>query len=111
MKVALKEKNIHIGRKLIKKAYEVLGIQAIYTKKKTTKINKLDYKYPYLLNEFKNEKNQVCSSDITYIRVKRGYVYLAVIIDWHTKKILSYKLSNTMDAKGRSIDNIVVERF
>ena len=127
----------------------------------------MDYKYPYLLNEFKNEKNQIVintpnkiwSGDITYIRLEKGYAYLSVIIDWHTKKILSWKLSNTMDvrlttdvlkdalnkypkpeifnsdqgsqytskehieilkqnnisismdAKGRSIDNIVVERF
>jgi len=167
MKVALKQKSIHIGRKLIKRAYEVLGIEALYPKKKTTKTNNLDYKYPYLLNEFKNEDNQIVidtpnkvwSGDITYIRLERGYAYLSVIIDWHTKKILSWKLSNTMDvrlttdvlkdalnkypkpeifnsdqgsqytakehieilkdnnisismdAKGRSIDNIVVERF
>jgi len=167
MRIALKEKNIHIGRKLIKRAYEVLGIEALYPKKKTTKANSLDYKYPYLLNEFKNEKNQIVintpnkvwSGDITYIRLEKGYAYLSVIIDWHTKKILSWKLSNTMDvrlttdvlkdalnkypkpeifnsdqgsqytakehieilkhnnisismdAKGRSIDNIVVERF
>jgi len=167
MKVALKEKNIFIGRKLIKKAYETLRIEALYPKKKTTKANSLDYKYSYLLNEFKNENNQVIintpnkvwSGDITYIRLEKGYAYLSVIIDWHTKKILSWKLSNTMDvnlttsvlkealekypkprifnsdqgsqytakehidilkqesisismdAKGRSIDNIIVERF
>jgi len=167
MRVALKEEGIYVGRKLIKKAYEILGIEAIYPKKKTTKANSFNYKYPYLLNEFKNEKNQVViettnkvwSGDITYIRLEKGYAYLAVIIDWHTKKILSWKLSNTMDvklttdvlrkalnkypkpkifnsdqgsqytakehieilkqnnisismdAKGRSIDNIAVERF
>ena len=168
MKIALEKDNIFIDRKLIKRAYKILGIEALYPKKKTTtKANNLDYKYPYLLNEFKNKNNQVIinipnqvwSGDITYIRLKKGYVYLAVIIDWHTKKILSWKLSNTMDvnlttsvlkqallkyptpnifnsdqgsqytakehiailkqnnisismdAKGRSIDNIVVERF
>ena len=107
MKVALKEKGIHIGRKLIKRAYEVLGIEALYPKKKTTRANSLDYKYPYLLNEFKNENNQVVidtpnkvwSGDITYIRLEKGYAYLSVIIDWHTKKILSWKLSNTMDVR------------
>jgi len=144
-----------------------MGIKAIYPKVKTTKANKEHNKYPYLLNEFKNNKgqveitapNQVWSSDITYIRLENGYAYLAAIIDWHTKKILSWKLSNTMDvnlttsvlktalelypkpeifnsdqgsqytakehieilkqnnisismdAKGRSIDNIVIERF
>ena len=70
-----------------------------------SKANKEHHKYPYLLNEFKNNKgqveitapNQVWSSDITYIRLENGYAYLAAIIDWHTKKILSWKLSNTMD--------------
>ena len=65
------------------------------------------YKYPYLLDEFKNEDNQIVidtpnkvySGDITYIRLEKGYTYLSVIIDWHTKKILSWKLSNTMDVR------------
>ena len=156
-----------VGRKLIKTAFAFMGIRALYPKVKTTKANKEHYKYPYLLNEFKNEDgqvvvikaNQVWSSDITYIRLENGYAYLAAIIDWHTKKIIAYKLSNTMDttlttgvlkealalypkpeifnsdqesqytakehieilqqnnisismdAKGRSIDNIVIERF
>ena len=156
-----------VGRKLVKKAFEFMGIQALYPKVKTTKANKEHFKYPYLLNEFKNEDgqviitqpNQVWSSDITYIKLENGYAYLAAIIDWHTKKIIAYKLSNTMDttlttgvlkealalhpkpeifnsdqgsqytakehieilqknsisismdAKGRSIDNIAIERF
>ena len=156
-----------VGRKLIKSAFEFMGIQAMYPKMKTTKANKEHKKYPYLLNEFKNDKgqvkietpNQVWSADITYIRLEKGYAYLAAIIDWCTKKVLSWKLSNTMDvhlttsvlkdallrypkpqifnsdqgsqytakehieilkqqdisismdAKGRSIDNIVIERF
>jgi len=156
-----------VGRKLVKKAFEYMGIRALYPKVKTTKANKEHFKYPYLLNEFKNEDgqviitkpNQVWSSDITYIRLENGYAYLAAIIDWHTKKIIAYKLSNTMDttlttsvlkealalhpkpdifnsdqgsqytakehieilqkhnisismdAKGRSIDNIAIERF
>ena len=94
-----------VGRKLVKKAFEFMGIKAYYPKVKTTQANKEHFKYPYLLDEFKNESgqvviskaNQVWSSDITYIRVKNGYAYLAAIIDWHTKKILAWKLSNTMD--------------
>ena len=156
-----------VGRKLVKKAFEFMGIQALYPKMKTTKANKNHYKYPYLLNQFKNQdgqvsitqSNKVWSSDITYIKLEKGYAYLAAIIDWHTKKIIAWKLSNTMDitlttsvlkealalypkpeiyntdqgsqytakehieilqqndisismdAKGRSIDNIAIERF
>ena len=62
-------------------------------------------KYPYLLKAFKNDNNQVIidtpnqvwSTDITYIKLEKGFAYLAAIIDWNTKKILSWKLSNTMD--------------
>ena len=163
----LKRLGFNVGRKLIKSAMEFMGIKALYPKKKTTSINKQHKKYPYLLNVFKNELNQVViekpnkvwSADITYIRLEHGYAYLAAIIDWHSKKILSWKLSNTMDthlttsvlnealfkytkpdifnsdqgvqytakehikilsdnsinismdAKGRSIDNIAIERF
>ena len=94
-----------VGRKLIKSAMEFMGIKALYPKKKTTIINKQHKKYPYLLNAFKNESNQVVideankvwSADITYIRLEHGYAYLAAIIDWYSKKILAWKLSNTMD--------------
>ena len=72
---------------------------------KTTIVNKEHKKYPYLLNKFKNSDNQVVidipnkvwSGDITYIKLEKGFAYLCAIIDWHTKKILSWKLSNTMD--------------
>ncbi len=71
----------------------------------TTISNKEHYKYEYLLKEFRNyagqvvieKTNQVWSTDITYIKLEKGFVYLAAIIDWHSKKILSWKLSNTMD--------------
>ena len=94
-----------IGKKFVKKAMKYMGIEALYPKPKTTTANKEHYKYPYLLKEFRNyagqvviEKvNQVWSTDITYIKLEKGFVYLAAIIDWHSKKILSWKLSNTMD--------------
>ncbi len=94
-----------IGKKFVKKAMKYIGIEAIYPKPKTTAANKEHYKYEYLLKEFRNyagqviiEKvNQVWSTDITYIKLEKGFVYLAAIIDWHSKKILSWKLSNTMD--------------
>lgn len=66
----------------------------MYPKRKTTTINKQHKKYPYLLNAFKNESNQVVideankvwSADITYIRLEHGYAYLAAIIYWYSKK-------------------------
>ena len=67
----------------------------------------LEFASGSLLKEFKNDKNQVVidtpnkvwATDITYIKLEKGFVYLAAIIDWNTKKILSWKLSNTMDVK------------
>jgi putative transposase len=95
----------NVGKKLIKKAMKYMGIEALYPKPKTTTANKEHTKYPYLLKDFRNDAgqvvidraNKVWSTDITYIKLEKGFVYLAAIIDWHSKKILSWKLSNTMD--------------
>ena len=102
---ALQNMGINIGRKLVRSAMRYMGIEALYPKPKTTIANREHYKYKYLLKQFKNDKNQVIiekpnqvwSTDITYIKLEKGFVYLAAIIDWNTKKILSWKLSNTMD--------------
>jgi len=94
-----------IGRKRVSSAMKKMAITALYPKPKTTVANKEHKKYPYLLKQFKNDKNQVIidepnqvwSTDITYIKLDKGFVYLAAVIDWSTKKILSWKLSNMMD--------------
>jgi putative transposase len=101
----LQNDGYNIGKKLVKKAMKYMGIEALYPKPKTTTANKEHYKYPYLLKDFRNDAgqviidraNKVWSTDITYIKLEKGFVYLAAIIDWHSKKILSWKLSNTMD--------------
>ena len=95
----------NVGKKLVKKAMRYMGIEALYPKPKTTTANKEHTKYPYLLKDFRNDAgqvvidraNKVWSTDITYIKLEKGFVYLAAIIDWYSKKILSWKLSNTMD--------------
>ena len=94
-----------VGKKFVKKAMKYMGIEALYPKPKTTTANKEHCKYPYLLKDFRNyagqvvieKTNKVWSTDITYIKLEKGFVYLAAIIDWHSKKILSWRLSNTMD--------------
>ncbi|MCK5855196.1 MAG: IS3 family transposase, partial [Sulfurovaceae bacterium] len=101
----LQRDGFNVGKKLVRKAMRYMGIEALYPKPKTTNANKEHYKYPYLLKAFRNddgqviidETNKVWSTDITYIKLETGFVYLAAIIDWHSKKILSWKLSNTMD--------------
>ena len=104
---ALENEGYWVGRKFIKSAMEYMGIRDLYPKHKTTQAYKEHYKYKYLLKEFKNDNNQVIidtpnkvwATDITYIKLEKGFVYLAAVIDWNTKKILSWKLSNTMDVK------------
>ena len=104
---ALENEGYWVGRKLVKSAMEYMGIRALYPKHKTTQAYKEHYKYKYLLKEFKNDNNQVIidtpnkvwATDITYIKLEKGFVYLAAVIDWNSKKILSWKVSNTMDVK------------
>jgi putative transposase len=75
-----------------------LGISAIYAKPNTS-IPRAEHKvYPYLLKEIEiNKPNQVWCADITYIRVKGGFMYLVAVMDWHSRYVLSWELSNTMD--------------
>ena len=107
MVIALKEEGFYVDRKIVKKSFDYLGIQTLYPKPKTTVSNRLDYKYPYFLDKFKdnnglvkiNKPNIVWSGDITYIKLKNGFAYLYIIIDWHIKKIIGWKLFNSIDAE------------
>lgn len=168
----LLEDGYNIGKDRVLKYMQFMGIQAIYpTRKRLTSIGNPEHKiYEYLLKGYWTRTgrtkqiyvptpNEVWSGDITYIRTNGGFMYLAAVIDWHTKAILAYKISNSMDAtlatdvlkealakypkpkifnsdqgsqytsyehtqtlkqhdiqismngRGRSIDNIVIERF
>ncbi len=81
-----------------------LGLKAILAVKQvtTTVANKQHQKYSYKLRGLNiSHANQVWSTDITYIKVKGGMVYLAAVIDWHSKAVLSHKISNTMDCALR----------
>ena len=94
------ENGFKVGVNQVAKLMKALGLKVIYpTKKiKTTLANLAHKKYPYLLRDMDiNKPNQVWSTDITYIRVNGGFVYLAAVIDWYSKAILSHKISNTMD--------------
>jgi len=169
----LLEDGCNIGNNRVLKYMRILGIQALYPhKKKVTSISNSEHLvYSYLLKPYwyktgqktkavkVDTPNEIWSGDITYIRMNGGFMYLAAVIDWNTRAILSYKLSNSMDAtlatdvlkmalakypapkifnsdqgsqytshehtrilkehdikismngKGRSIDNIIIERF
>jgi len=164
------EDGYRVGVNKVARLMNNMGLEAIHPKKKRQSFDKgtpESDKYPYLLSAYHNDKkqvvvhtpNEVWSADITYIPIKGGHMYLAAIIDWHSKAILSYKISTTMDTtlvtdvlkdaidnhgtpkilnsdqgsqyrshehirilndkgiqismngKGRSIDNVAIERF
>ena len=97
----LLEFGVKIGANRVRKYMKELGLKVIYptAKVKTTIAHPAHKKYPYLLRNLKIIRaNQVWSTDITYLKVPGGFVYLAAVIDWYSKKILSYKISNTMDS-------------
>ena len=86
------------SEKKVRKAMETLNIKAIYPEPNLSLPNNEHKKYPYLLNDITlRYPNQVWASDITYIKHKGSFMYLSAIIDLYSRKILSWKLSNTMD--------------
>ena len=163
IKYALRERyGIEAGRDLIRGLMRTMGIYAIYTEPHLSIPDVQHKKFPYLLRGVKvTHVNQVWSTDITYIRLKNGFVYLTAIIDWYSRRILAWRLSNSlssdfcvdvlldavgkygwpevfntdqgcqytserftklfdgegctarlsMDGKGRSLDNVYIERF
>jgi putative transposase len=75
-----------------------LGLQAIYPKPNTSRPDKSHEKYPYLLKDYPIVRpGQVYSMDITYVRLDGGFAYLCAVIDWHSRYVLSWRLSNTLD--------------
>ena len=75
-----------------------MGIAAIYPKPRTSIPNKQHRKYPYLMKDMEvTGPNQAWCTDITYIRLEQGFVYLVAIMDWYSRRVLSWRLSNTMD--------------
>ena len=95
----LPRKGYHAGRHRVRRLMKVMGLEAIYKRPNTSKKNPENRIYPYLLRNMQiTRPNQVWCADISYIPVKRGFLYLVAIMDWATRKVLSWRLSNTMDA-------------
>jgi putative transposase len=95
-----------IGRRHVKTLMRRMGIEALYRRPRTTKPEPGHKIYPYLLRgkEIKRP-NQVWAMDITYITMARGYVYLAVVLDWASRRVLSWRVSITMEA-GFCVDTL-----
>jgi putative transposase len=86
-----------VGRKRVATLMRRMGIEAIYRKRNTSRPHPDHQVYPYLLRHLCIDRpNQVWASDITYIPMARGFVYLVAVIDWYTRKVLAWRLSNTL---------------
>jgi putative transposase len=88
-----------IGRRHVKTLMRRMGIEALYRRPRTTKPEPGHKIYPYLLRGVEvTQPNQVWAMDITYIPMERGFVYLAVVLDWFSRRVLSWSVSITMEA-------------
>jgi putative transposase len=88
-----------VNRKRVRRLMRQMGLHVIWQKPKTSQPNPEHKVYPYLLRDLMIDRpNQVWATDITYIPMARGFLYLVAIMDWHSRKVLSWRLSNTMEA-------------
>jgi putative transposase len=95
----LPQSGFSAGRHRVRRLMNLMGLQAIYKGPNTSKKHPQHRIYPYLLRKLAiTRPNQVWCSDITYIPVKSGFLYLVAIMDWATRKVLTWRLSNTLDA-------------
>lgn len=86
-----------VGRKRIRRLMRQMGIEALYRKPNTSRRHAAHPIYPYLLRNLSIERsNHVWATDITYIPMRRGFVYLVAIIDWYSRRVLAWRLSNTL---------------
>ncbi|MCP5131842.1 MAG: IS3 family transposase [Pseudomonadales bacterium] len=94
----LRQEGFKVGRKHVATLMKRMGIEALYRKPRTTKRHPGHKVYPYLLRNLPvTRANQVWAMDITYLPMARGFVYLAAVVDWFTRRVLSWKISTTMD--------------
>jgi putative transposase len=94
----LRSLNYNVNIKRVRRLMRLMGLEAIYCKPRLSVPNKSHVKYPYLLRGIVIEKvNQVWSSDITFIPMYKGFLYLTAVIDWYSRYVLSWELSNSLE--------------
>jgi putative transposase len=99
MRVWLRGQGYLVNRKKVRHLMRLMGLEAIYRRPNTSKPAPDHKVYPYLLKGLEiNRVNQVWAADITYIPMVQGFLYLMAIMDWHSRYVLAWKLSNTLDA-------------
>ena len=100
MAVELSTEQCPVNRKRVQRLMRTMGIAALYPRKCTSVPAAGHRVYPYLLRGLSIDRaNQVWSSDITYVPMQRGFMYLVAVMDWHSRYVLSWRLSNTLDTE------------
>ena len=96
----LRQEGWTIGRKHVGTLMKRMGLEALYRKPRTTRRHPAHQVYPYLLRDLAvTRANQVWAMDVTYIPMAKGFVYLVAVVDWYTRRVLAWRLSNTMDVQ------------
>lgn len=97
-KIVRRDHGICVNRKKVRRMMRVMGVYTIFPKPSLSKRYHSQFIRPYLLRKLNIERsNQVWGIDITYIRMHRGFMYLFIIIDWYSRKIIDYELSGTLE--------------
>lgn len=87
-----------VNRKRVQRLMRQMGLQAVYPRPRTSRPGEGHRIYPYLLRgRVINRPNQVWAADVTYLPMARGFMYLVVIMDWHSRRVLAWRISNTLD--------------
>ena len=118
MTTFLRESGHRVNRKRVRRLMQKMGLEAMAPKPSLSRPAPGHKKYPYLLKDVTIDRpNQVWSSDITYVPLRDGFLYLVAVMDWYSRHVLSWKLSNTMDvdfcleALDEALDQGVPEIF
>jgi len=100
MRNHLRRLGYKINRKRVQRLMRIMGLEPIYPKPRTSRPHPDHKVYPYLLRDLTiNRPNHVWAADITYIPMRRGFMYLVAVMDWYSRKILSFRVSNTLDSE------------
>jgi len=95
----LKSRGHVVSRKRVRRLMRLMGLRAVYRRPRTSTPAQGHKVYPYLLREMQiTRPNQAWAADITYIPMERGFMYLVAIMDWHSRYVLAWRLSNSLDA-------------
>ena len=99
MKAWLERRGVWVGRKRVQRLMRIMGLRAIYRSPRTSRPAPEHRVYPYLLEKIRvTRPNQVWAADITYLPMARGFLYLVVVMDWHSRYVVAWRLSNTLEA-------------